>query len=254
MADDISSKTIVNFLEEIFQNRKTKNPRYSKRAFARDIKMSPGRLSEIFSGKRNLTLRIAQEMSTSLRLNKSTAEALFKLVAKQRNLKSKKVIKRLVLDPSDFSEISHWRYYTLLCLIENSEPEDGVEYFSKKLGIDKTQCSKMLNKLESLALIKKNEKNYQIIVDSTTTSQDSLNFAVRKFHEDLVGQHIKLLNSLDVEKREVQSLILNIKSKDIKKVKKQIRSFVDKIQEKSAAKKKADVYGLTILLNPLTQE
>lgn len=245
-------KSLVGFLEGIFQDRKIKNPRYSKRAFARDMKISPGRLSEILSGKRNLTLKVAQSICGSLKLNKSLSEELFALVDKQQNLKSKKIIKRLPISSNDFSEISHWRYYTLLCLIENSDPDDDVSYFSKKLGVDLAQCKKMLDKLENLALIRKIENSYQILASSTTTSQDSLSLAIRKFHEDLLQQHLRLLNSIDLDLREVQSLIMNIKKDDVKKAKKQIRHFVDKFQEKSAAKNKSDVYALTIVLNPLT--
>lgn len=252
MAEKENDKSLVGFLESIFKERKLKNPRYSKGAFARDMRMSPGRLSEILSGKRNLTLKAAQSICSSLKLNKTLSESLFNLVEKQKNLKSKKIIKRLSLSSDDFSEIANWRYYTLLCLIENSDPDDDIVYFSKKLGVEVVQCKKMLDKLDELSLIKKIGSRYQIIASSTTTSQDTLSMAIRKFHQDLLSQHLKLLSSIDLEKREVQSLILNIKTENLKKAKKQIRHFVDKFQEKSAAKDKSDVYALTILLNPLT--
>src|SRR4051812_37760608 len=80
-----SAKT---FLGEELARRIGNNPRYSQRAFARQLGMSPGELSEILRGKRSLSLKSALKIARSLGLNSSETKHLIYLsqVEKSRKL------------------------------------------------------------------------------------------------------------------------------------------------------------------------
>ena len=62
-------QTCRDFLSEEFERRVKSNPRYSLRAFANHLGLSPGELSEIFRGKRALGTRALTRVGKALGLN-----------------------------------------------------------------------------------------------------------------------------------------------------------------------------------------
>jgi len=77
------TKTASDFLTTIFNERKEKNPRYSLRAFARSLGVSSGQLSEILSGKRPLSHKLARRISIALALTDEESQKLIHLVSQQ---------------------------------------------------------------------------------------------------------------------------------------------------------------------------
>lgn len=75
--------TAADYLISIFNERKDKNPRYSLRAFARSLGVSSGQLSEILSGKRPLSHKLARRISIALALTESESQKLIQLVSQQ---------------------------------------------------------------------------------------------------------------------------------------------------------------------------
>lgn len=66
MADD--SAFYRNYLKEELQRRKSKNSRYSLRAFAKSLAIDNGQLSKIISGKALLSVDLADNISKKLKL------------------------------------------------------------------------------------------------------------------------------------------------------------------------------------------
>ena len=62
-------KSIPEYLFNELDRRLQHNSRYSQRAFARDLKLSPGALSEILHGKRPITAKLVFKLQKSLGLN-----------------------------------------------------------------------------------------------------------------------------------------------------------------------------------------
>ncbi|MBS1969560.1 MAG: hypothetical protein JSU04_04610 [Bdellovibrionales bacterium] len=77
------AKTAADYLITIFNERKEKNPRYSLRAFARSLGVSSGQLSEILSGKRPLSHKLARRISIALALTEDESQKLIHLVSQQ---------------------------------------------------------------------------------------------------------------------------------------------------------------------------
>ena len=70
-------------LKSKFSELQTKNPRFSARALARKIDIPPGRLSELMSGKKKLSLYYAEKITKGLGLGLKEAEELCSLVSTQ---------------------------------------------------------------------------------------------------------------------------------------------------------------------------
>ena len=77
--DVFESKTYIEYLKSELERRLGQNSSYSLRAFARDLQISPGNLSEIVKGKRPLSKKNAQKIAGSLGLNPIEEEAFLAL-------------------------------------------------------------------------------------------------------------------------------------------------------------------------------
>lgn len=80
---ELDIKTAADYLISIFNERKDKNSRYSLRAFARSLGVSSGQLSEILSGKRPLSHKLARRISIALALTEEESQKLLFLVSQQ---------------------------------------------------------------------------------------------------------------------------------------------------------------------------
>jgi plasmid maintenance system antidote protein VapI len=83
MINGVALKTAADYLISIFRERKDKNPRYSLRAFARSLGVSSGQLSEILSGKRPLSHKLARRITVALALTDEESKKLVQLVSQQ---------------------------------------------------------------------------------------------------------------------------------------------------------------------------
>ena len=66
--------THVDVLIHIFETRKSRRPHYSQNAFARDIRLSPARLSQILNQKSGLSRGLAQQISDALNFSSEQRE------------------------------------------------------------------------------------------------------------------------------------------------------------------------------------
>ena len=82
MAESVFESTSVNdFLRRELDRRLSTNPRYSLRAFARHLGMSPGELSEVLREKRPMSAKACQKVSRALDLSPAEFKQLLVLAA-----------------------------------------------------------------------------------------------------------------------------------------------------------------------------
>jgi plasmid maintenance system antidote protein VapI len=72
------------YLKREFQWRKEKNPLYSQRAFARDLGLSSGEMSELLAGKRSLTLKKRLRLLDHIELSEQEKKEFLSEVQRER--------------------------------------------------------------------------------------------------------------------------------------------------------------------------
>lgn len=77
------------FLFKIYTEKKSRNTNYSIRAFARDLSIPSGRLTEIFNGKRNLTDKLGLRISGKLGLPTHDAISFLEAIRLEKRTKKK---------------------------------------------------------------------------------------------------------------------------------------------------------------------
>jgi uncharacterized protein (TIGR02147 family) len=118
------------FLSSELDRRKKKNPSYSMRSFARDLELSPSRLSEILKGaglSEQRGLEIAQKLKLNLKektflldliLIGTSTNANVKTFALKRIKKAQKLNRLENLKEAQFRSVADWYHAAILELTQ----------------------------------------------------------------------------------------------------------------------------------------
>jgi uncharacterized protein (TIGR02147 family) len=153
-----------NILLGELETRCTHRPRYSLRAFARDLQMSPSRLSGVLTGKFGLSREAAELIAKRLGYSKDETTRFCDLVearhargkvkrdlARERISKTKGFYKNVGLD--GFKLISDWYHFAImeLSLVEGFKSD--AKWIAKRLGISIHEVTAAIERLKRLDLV-----------------------------------------------------------------------------------------------------
>lgn len=227
-----------DFLRAVLEIRKDRTPSYSLRAFARDLEISPSRLSEILGGAR-VSQATARKLGRRLRLEAGQAQFLEDLAAlesegsdpgKRRRLHERmeaylqeKTFKTLVLD--EFKLISDWYHMALVEYFRHRNSATVAEAASY-LGITPGTAEAAVNRLCRLGILceeggKLRETHASHKVNSQVPSE-----AIREFHRQTLQKAGKSLAIHDVAEREFNTLTFSVPVAHLPALKNKIREFI----------------------------
>ena len=229
-------------IRDQFNYRCKANPRYSLRAFARDLNISCARLSLILNGKRGLSVAAAQKIAVKLSFSESETSMFCDLVQSKhaRSQAAKEIaITRLQSKQADiqgrtlqldaFKVISDWHHFAILQLMHLKQFQSNVTWISKALEIQHTQTEEALERLTRLGLIKKEDENYQLLQDYIDTPDEVPSEAIRKFHRQILEKAMTAIEMQSVEERDCTSMMLPIEASKLPLMKERIRKFRQEI-------------------------
>jgi uncharacterized protein (TIGR02147 family) len=244
-------------LRRELEERSQRNPRYSLRSFARDLKIAPARLSDVLRGRYGLSRKSAEEIGKQLGWNEQEINLFCDLVdsehsrnkklkeeARQRILLSKNAYQQLTLDA--FQVISDWYHYAILELTLVKGFQSDLKWIGKRLGISSNIVTSAIERLKRLDLIE--EKSGKLCATDTFTASPSgiPSDALKKFHRQLLEKALAAIYLQTVEERDLSAMILAVAKKDVPEAKEAIKNFRRTFDSKfGKAKQKDEVYCLT---------
>ena len=256
--------SVINYKEILkskLAERTNKNIQYSLRSFARDIGLSPQRLSHILNGRHGLSVQAAGLVASKLSMNETEKDFFCTLVQKEhsrskamrteaaKRLKNLKFhYKNVELD--NFKLISDWYHFAImeLTLIENFS--NNCKQIGKSLGISEVEAEMAIERLLKLKLLIKEKKgSLKIRGNFFADPKEIPSEAIRNFHKQLLSKSINAIDFQDLNERDFSSLVVAVDEKDIATAKKEIKKFresMDRLFSKS--KKKTRVYCLGVQL------
>lgn len=256
----------IDFIQGKYEERKLGNTSYSLRAFARDLGVSPSRLSEILSGKGNITSKTALKIASNLKLQDKEIEIFISLVnlSNASSKKSKKQASSLISDLKKsnhrslsietFNLVSEWYYFAILSVMELDLFDGTAAWICSRIGVDLNKIQNALNTLEKLEFIEcKNQKYNLVAGDGLTTTSDIESMALKKSHKQSLLQAIDALDNVSVEDRDITSITMAIDPKKLPEAKKLIKNFRRELCVYLESGKKSEVYNLNIQLLPITK-
>ena len=241
-------KLIVDKLAE----RKQKNPLFSLRALAKAVNISPGQLSSLIHGRRNLTPNLASKLIQKLELSEEDAEIFLRdLLPNPVRRFQHPDLHQLTQD--EFSLISDWHNYAILSLGKLKDNQANGKWISHKLGVDPIVAQESLQRLERLGLIKIHEGKFTQISKPLNTVTDIPSTAIRSYHRQNLHLAEEKLELIPVEERMFSSITNATSIEKIEKAKKMIDDFKQKLSKELECANPTHVYTLAIQLFPVSK-
>jgi uncharacterized protein (TIGR02147 family) len=248
-------------LEAEFRVRHDKDPKYSLRAFAKTLHVSPSYLSRIMSGQRELTIAGAEKISESLGLSPDDREDFLRSVVgvlrerprtstPTRTSSTQAEYHQLTVDA--FTTISEWYHYAILELTFVKGFKSDPKWIAKMLGIPVLVAKAAVDRLKRLELLKDNGKLHKPLA-SITTSHDIRSSALRRFHTQVLEMAIASIEKSGIEERDVTSMTMAVNVARLPEAKKKILRFRRSLCKFLEKGERSRVYNLAIQLYPLTQ-
>lgn len=224
---------------------------------------SPSSLTMVMRGQRLPSFEMITSLVEDLGMN-SRERKYFELLVQLEKFKRKKKdpqeilaeLAKLNTDQSkhsvglkEFSMISEWYFLAIKQLIETPNFIEDEDWIYKKLRkkVTPAQIRKALTNLEELGITGRDE-NGKLIVKSKglITSNDVPSSAIKRHHYGMINRALEAIEEQDVSERQVNSVTMKVKEKDIEEAKKSIFDFIKEFNNKYAVDDCDDIYQLNI--------
>lgn len=195
------SQELLNFISEELKVRRAKNPRYSLRAHAKTLGISPAYLCQVLSGKRHFTPRLANKFAARLKFDDAQTESfLMKAVASEIERKKEIVPsawlkkarkaaqkKPLKLTQSAFARASEWYHWALSALAEVEGFSPDPVWIAKRLGVKPETALKAIQDLIAIGQLQwqgetLKPRSEPVAVEGTVALPSAL---IRRFHASI---------------------------------------------------------------------
>jgi uncharacterized protein (TIGR02147 family) len=262
---NISSQSISELLGHEYSRRRQRNSSYSMRAFARDLRLSPSRLSEVMSGKHGLSESSLDAIAERLTTKPKEQRFLKDLVLSEfsRNEKVRELARRRVEDirrseayvqlrEDQFRVISDWYHAAILELVTVRGFNSDSRWIAKRLGISHSTAEAALARLQKFGLIQhRPDGGWKARPEAMSAVSDVPSRAIRKFHLQVLQMSADSLRDDDMDERESLSLILAVPRARLGELQEEMRKFVAEFWQKIADDEKDDLYSFSLQFCPV---
>lgn len=251
-----------------YENRCQKNKSYSLRAFARDLKISPSRLSEILSNKQGLSPKKALEIGKSLKYSQKKLDWFCNLVgaeysrspyikaqSKEKLAPFKNGVQTDLYSTANAPIKLKWYHYIIRRLTAIKNFKSSPEWISKKISLSLTETEAAIQEMLKAGLLRYNEKK-QLSIDenigiySTPPERSTIINALK----DMFNNSLQAPEKFPVTQRHNTFHVFAYNSKQIEDVKALIQEFEDKLDHLTYKTTEPDaVYTVMLSLTPNTE-
>lgn len=251
-----------DFLNDELSRRTKVHARYSQRAFARDLGLSPGELSEVLGGRRPLSAKAAMKIAASLHLNPAETRHLLFLVQLEKNrgteteaLLTDPDLENLQLSQDRFSVVADWYCFAILNLAEVEGFSWNENWIAKRLGISVSSVRVAIRRLQRVGLLVR--RNGKLVVDGefVLSPEGIPSRAVRTYHQQMLKLALRALEVQSVEERHFEGVGIALDPEKLPALKREVSEFMDRVVKKYASgRRRREVYHMESCLFRLTQK
>ena len=260
-----------SYLKAVLAERQRSNHAYSMRAFARNLGLTQSGVSQVLSGKKNLSQESAHQIAEKLGLNDRDTEFFCLLVqletAKTAILKESILKKLNSLNPKEpvevlslefFRAISDWYHL----VIKNMTDIEGLELtpkaIAKRLGITSIEADSALERLLKLELIEPIEgrpHRYRQVKNYVIAKAATPNEALRNFHRQMLEKAKDSLTTQTPQEKIIGSETFAFNERHLKEADQITEEYFKKMAALAKGPgKKTQVYHLGVQFFNVTKE
>lgn len=245
-----------DFLTCELARRQRVNPRYSLRAFARQLQVQSSFLSKVLRGERPITPTFIGRVSEHLPLSER-AVAEYKANATLAPRKSEGGPAQFKLLPFDvFATISNWYHYALLELTQLKQFRYDIDWMANELGITIPMVVTAIARLKRIGLLVETDDGTLKCVGNFSNAVDRqlITGAQQALQKDMLRMGVDAMETVPPEERDQSSITVACDSKMLPEIKEKIRVFRRELGAHiSASSNSADrVYHLTVGFYPVS--
>lgn len=268
------SNAAREFLDAEFERRRRKNINYSLRAFARDLNLGAGALSQILQGKRPVSLKLLESIILVLNLDARVAARLRLAVAEaQARRKLKRVDRKVkellqdksslflfasprVLDAHIFNLISRWYCAAILEMTFLKDFKLDPAWIADQLEISSSEARLAISRLLELGLLQETKDGRVIKVnDHLELNDPSRTSQARKIKQVEVREKaIQSIRNDPIDERHMTTMTMCIDPKKLSEARQRIEKFNDEMAKFLEGGKRSRVYVLEIGLFPVQKK
>ncbi len=213
-------------LKRAFERRCARNPRYSMRAFARDIGVSAPRLSNVLNGRFGFSKASAISIGGKIGLQGAELELFCDLVESEHarsSLQRSAALKRLEVSmkryesvsQDQFEFISDWVHLAILELAKTGDGTFGPAEVVERLGVPEDRVQSALGRLVRLGKLEPvdgSDAHHRLRLESDlfVNPTGGSSQAVRSFHAQMLEKATSAIEGQSVEKRSLGALVVSI--------------------------------------------
>lgn len=258
-----------SFLRSALNQRIEKNPSYSLRSFAQQLKIPVSLVSEIIRGKRNLTLENAQRVVEHLTLDETERQYFFTLVQFE-NAKSPQIREMLQTQLSDlrpegrkihdlsldaFQSLTQWYHHAIIQSFTLANFEVTATSLAKRLKIHPAQAQEALDRLERLEVITRDKDGkYLRLENNTLIRSHGANVGIRKFHKGMFEKAIESIETQTNDEKFIGTETFAFNPEGLKQASKIIEDCFKKLIRLAATQEeRTEIYHAGIAFFRLTE-
>ncbi|MGZ6331338.1 MAG: DUF4423 domain-containing protein [Bdellovibrionota bacterium] len=249
-------------LKQELAKRCEKNARYSIRAFARSMRVDPGALSRVLSGKQIPSYKLAQNFLDRIILPPEDRQLFLSSIAEKQRSRGLKKLNPIFngieqcriykVEVDTYRLISEWYHAAILTLSYTQGFENDTRWISKQLGISVTEAKLAVERLLEAGLLVENSGRLEISHQQLTTKDKSVTTpALRRHQKQLLEKAIASLESDPIDERNMTSMTMAIDPEKLPLAKKLISEFNKSLCQLLESGDKKRVYNLAVALYPL---
>lgn len=257
------------YLKDKLAERIARNPKYSLRSFAASMDILASHLSQVFSGKRNLSAEKAYSVAEKLRLGKEETEFFVALVrfelasapaeraALATRLESFEQAGQVTdLSVDVFKAIAEWYHLPILEMVALRASEYTPAALAERLGIAPVEAERAIERLLRLELLEKTETGYRKAHSNLVFKSPVPNQALRHFHKQMLERASSALETQRPADRYVGSETFAVDpalvpgaAKIVEKFRRELVEYFD-----STKNEKTEIYHLGVQMFRVTKE
>lgn len=237
------------YLLQEFERRTAANPKYSLRAFARDLKVHSGTLSAILNQRRPVGSKVLTHILKSLPLSKvEKRKVLASLMAESESEENKPV----VLDEDVLTVIKDWEHYATLAYLQLKDVKKTTGDIAQALQLSQARALTVIANLERVGLVKRAGGELISTHASLGTSHEIPSASLREVHRQYIEKAQASIEGTPIHSRDITGTTMAISTKNLPKAKELIRQFRAELTELLEQGETDEVYRLNVQLFPLT--
>ncbi len=239
-----------------YTKRRSRNPNYSLRSFSSLLKLDASTVSQILSGKRQISAKIILHLTEILEVDPTTKNALIKFANKK--VKSNQVeaensddiFRQLTLDTCAL--ISDWYHYAILELTFVKDVKNDLRWIAKTIGITAAEANIAIDRLKRLGLLKEDNKKLVKTENFITNFKDGVTSkALKDLQRSILTMALDAIDNTPQEEKDITSMTFAIDEKKIPEAREKIKKFRREMSQFLESGTQTRVYHLGIQLYPI---